>query len=79
MYFSNALDQHIIDVGCVLEILRNSGFTIKPEKIQLRRKQVDFRGYIISEEGVRANPTKIGEILDLPTPKNQKKIRRFSV
>ena len=75
--FSNSLDQHITDVGCVLEKLRTSGFTIRPEKIQLGRKQVEFLGYIISKAGIRANPTKIGEILDLPPPRNQKQLRRF--
>ena len=75
--FSNSLDQHITDVGRVLEKLRRSGLTIKPEKIQLERKQVEFLGYIISKSGIRANPTKIGEILDLPPPRNQRQLCRF--
>ena len=75
--FSDTIDQHIIDVGNVLGKLRDSGFTIKPEKLQLGRRQVEFLGYIISENGVRPNPAKIGEILDLPTRRNQKQLRRF--
>ena len=75
--FSDSLDQHIQDVAFVLERLRLNGFTIKPEKIQLGRKEVEFLGFIISEDGIRANPAKIGEILDLPPPKNVKQLRRF--
>ena len=75
--FSDTIEQHIVDVGKVLNKLKDSGFTIKPGKLQLGRKQVEFLGYIISEDGVRPHPAKIGEILDLPTPRNQKQLRRF--
>ena len=54
--FSDTIDQYIIDVGNVLRKLRDSGFAIKPEKLQLGRRQVEFLGYIISENGVRPNP-----------------------
>ena len=40
--FSKDLDYHIKDVGCVLQKLQEAGFTIKPDKIQLARKQVEF-------------------------------------
>ena len=75
--FSNDLDQHIRDLDFVLGKFRESGFTVKADKLQLGRRQVEFLGYIISEEGIRPNPTKIGEILDIPPPKNAKQLRRF--
>ena len=61
----------------MLQKLQENGFTIKPEKIQLARKQVEFLGYIISEDGIRANPSKVGEILDVPPPKNIKQLCLF--
>ena len=54
--FSRYLDQHIKGVGCILQRLQENGFTIKADKIQLARKQVEFIGYIISEDCIRANP-----------------------
>ena len=75
--FSRDLDQHIKDVGSVLQRLRDAGFTIKPEKIQLARRQVEFLGYVISEDGIRANPTKVGDVLDIPAPRTARQLRRF--
>ncbi|XP_053389322.1 uncharacterized protein LOC128552313 [Mercenaria mercenaria] len=50
---------------------------MKPKKCQLFKKEVEFLGHIINENGVGTDPTKIECIKQWPTPHNVTEIRSF--
>jgi len=41
------------------------------------RKDIDFLGHIVTQEGVKPNPLKIQTIKDFPCPKTTREIKSF--
>ena len=71
------LDLHLEHINTVLTRLREHGFTVKPKKTHFIKREAQFLGFIVSEDGLRPNPTKIEAIMDIPAPKNLKQLRRL--
>ena len=70
-------DTHLRHVDYILRKLRLHGFSVKAEKTQLIKEEIKFLGFVISEQGIRANREKIDAIMDIPPPKNIRQLRRF--
>jgi hypothetical protein len=49
----------------------------KLSKFAFGKQEVEYLGHIISEEGVKADPTKITAITNWPIPKTPKAVRGF--
>ena len=52
----------------VLEICRNSGIKLNQKKAEIKVKSVKFLGHIISDEGIRPDPEKVNDVLNMPPP-----------
>ena len=50
---------------------------IKSSKCELHKKETEYLGYIISEEGIKADPVKTPGIWDWTAPRTKKKIQCF--
>ena len=50
---------------------------MKPSKVHFCKKEVEFLGVIVSENGIRPNPERISAIREIPPPKNVRQLRRF--
>jgi transposase InsO family protein len=59
----------------VAERLANANLTINLKKSQVCAKQIVYLGYVISEEGISVDPTKITPILNFKTPKTVRDVR----
>ena len=70
-------DTHIEHLGYILGRLKEYGFSAKAEKTQLIQHEIQFLGFVISEQGIRPNQKKIEAIMDIPPPKNIRQLRRF--
>ena len=53
------------------------GITLNPEKFELLQTSVDYVGYRINSEGVKADPRKLEVIRKFPTPTNITELRLF--
>ena len=73
--YSNSIQEHAKHLRLVCDRLRAYGLTLKKEKCSWAQEEVELLGYIISAEGVRANPDKVRAIADLPQPKTTKEVR----
>lgn len=49
----------------------------KLSKCTFARKQVDYLGHVIGEDGVRADPSKTEDKVNWPRPKNIRELRGF--
>jgi len=75
--YSASLEDHLERLETVLERLRTSGLTLKPEKCCIFQKSVSFLGHLISEDGIGTDPKKTQAISDWPTPLSVKDTRAF--
>jgi hypothetical protein len=50
---------------------------VKLSKCSFAKRQVDYLGHVISEQGVSNDPSKIAAIADWPSPVNVKELRNF--
>jgi hypothetical protein len=52
-------------------------FKLNPRKFVFARKEVQYLGHIVSADGVKPNPNKVGAVRDFPKPETVKELRRF--
>ncbi|XP_071933287.1 uncharacterized protein [Coffea arabica] len=72
---SRTQEQFISDLREIFEILRHSRMRLNPKKCTFGVMSGKFLGYMISKEGVRANPDKIKAIMDMAPPRNIKEVQ----
>ena len=68
--------QHARRVSQVLERISNAGLKLKPEKCRMLQTEVVFLGHVVSEDGVRPDPTNISKIIEWPVPCNSKQVKQ---
>jgi hypothetical protein len=69
LIFSKNLEEHERHVPLVLQKLQDVGLYAKLKKCVFHQPQVEFLGYIISNEGLMMDPKKIQAVTDWLTPK----------
>ena len=77
LVFGDTFDQFVTRTGVVLQRLMERGILLKPSKCWFGRKKVEFLGYVVSGEGVHADPKKTHKIRNFPRPTNPKEVRTF--
>uniref|UniRef100_A0A671TSD1 ribonuclease H n=1 Tax=Sparus aurata TaxID=8175 RepID=A0A671TSD1_SPAAU len=70
---SEAWEQHVRQVGAVLEALRQAGLTANPKKCAVGQREVRYLGYHLGGGQVQ----KTAAVAACPIPKTQKEVRRF--
>lgn len=75
--WSSSLEEHKANVSLVLEALRDAQLFCSMRKSQLFLEEVDFLGHHISRRGIEADVAKTEKILNWPTPRSAKDVRRF--
>jgi len=75
--YSRTIPDHLDRLRIVLTRLRNAGLKLKPSKCHLLQTSVEFLGHIVSSDGVSADPKKVHDVVDWPTPVNVHEVRAF--
>lgn len=75
--FGSSLQQHLENLNRVLKRLIDSNLKIQLDKCEFLRKECEFLGHIVTQEGIRPNPNKIEKILNWPIPKSTTQIKGF--
>ena len=66
--------EHVKELGNVFKMHREAGIKIKAEKTHLVRPEVEYLGYMVSEEGIKMKPSYVEKIVNWPTPKTVKEL-----
>lgn len=74
---SSSVEQHVIDLENVLRRIQAANLSINKNKCAFGMKSVEFLGFIVSDQGISANPDKIKPIQVIPAPTNIKEIEQF--
>ena len=59
-------DAHLRHLDFILGKMKEHGFSVKAEKTQLIEDEIQFLGFVISEQGIRPNRHKIEASMDIP-------------
>eukprot|EP00731_Ephydatia_muelleri_P016142 Em0009g566a len=70
-------EQHLKDLRLVFERLAEHGILINPNKCLFGRRELDFLGHHINEQGVTPLSEKVQAIRDFPQPQSHRQLRRF--
>ena len=60
-----------------MEKLNSAGIKLNKEKCQFHQQEIDFLGFVIDKDGVKADPRKTKAILEMPDPTDVAELRRF--
>ena len=75
--FSTTKEEHRRHLQEILDVINESGMTLKRKKCFFGKESVDLLGYVISAEGIAAQEDKISAINNMTAPQNVKAIQRF--
>ena len=73
--FNSNWQSHLETLRNVLMRLRDSGFTIKPNKMEVGYGNIKFLGHFVGGGVIRPDTSNIQKILDLKTPNTKKEVR----
>ncbi|GGS28213.1 hypothetical protein GCM10010252_78000 [Streptomyces aureoverticillatus] len=77
LIYSKNVEKHEIHVRQVLQKLRNAELYAKMEKCVFHTTQIDFLGYIISNNNLMMNSKKIQTIMNWKIPRTVRDIQYF--
>ena len=70
-------DGHIINLRKFFERINEYKLRLNPQKCTFGVKTGKLLGCLVSNKGIKVNPSKIKAILEMPPPKSEKEIRGF--
>ncbi|XP_064122521.1 uncharacterized protein LOC135226741 [Macrobrachium nipponense] len=71
------LPSHLQHMHQMLTRCRQYGITLNKEKFTVAAPKVNFCNYVLSSDGIAADPDKVSAIRDFPTPSNVTDVRSF--
>ena len=75
--FSPTWARHIEDLRQVFERFRRFNLKIKGKKVSMAQKELSYCGYLVTVDGIRADPKKVETIDKIEQPRTLKALRRF--
>ena len=75
--FSNGYEEHLHRLKLVFQRLQECGLKLAPKKCKFFYRRVAYIGHIVSEKGIEADPSKIENIKNWPTPTTPEQVRQF--
>jgi hypothetical protein len=68
---------HLKAITTVLEVMEGAGLKVNAEKSFFGRKELDYLGYHISQDGIRPDVKKVEAIKAIAPPKTRRQLRSF--
>ncbi|GJW47611.1 putative reverse transcriptase domain-containing protein [Tanacetum coccineum] len=77
LIYSNSKEEHEIHLRMVLELLKKEKLYAKFSKCELWLQEVHFLGYVVSQNGIHVDPSKIEAVKNWKAPTTPSEIRSF--
>ena len=77
LIFSNKFETHVERLRQVFQALSDSNLKLKPSKCSFKQETILFLGHIISNEGIRPDPSKVEKVKNFKPPKTLKQLLSF--
>ena len=75
--FSKTAEEHAARLEHVLDRFDRANLQLHPQKCSIARPQVNYLGYVLSQDGITASPDKVKAVRNYPTPINARDVRAF--
>ncbi|KAI9556842.1 pol polyprotein [Daphnia sinensis] len=75
--FAPTVSQHLERLESVLQRIERAGLKLKLSKCSFLEQSLKVLGFIVSGEGISADPEKISAMRDFPVPRNVKEVQSF--
>ena len=77
LIYSNSAEKHARRLENVFWRFEEANLQLHPGKCAFAQSQVQYLGYILSENGISPSPEKVKAVQNYPTPKNVRDVRAF--
>eukprot|EP00644_Phytophthora_capsici_P003131 jgi/Phyca11/102703/e_gw1.7.119.1 len=77
IYTRGGIEQHILELACVLERLSSAGLTLKLKKCVFATEKMEYLGHELSKDGVRPLDRLVNAVREFPKPSNAVEVKRF--
>lgn len=71
------LEDHLNNLREVFSHLQQSGLNLKPSKYRIAKREVTYLGYVVSNQGIAPDPSRIAAVYDFLTPSGMKELQSF--
>jgi hypothetical protein len=75
--YARSLAEHDAKLREVFARFRKYSLKLQPDKCEFLRKEVHYLGHLITENGVRPDPTKVEAVEKFPRPVTEKQLKCF--
>lgn len=75
--YAKDLNDHSQKITEIFQRLRKYNLKLQPLKCEFLRKEVNYLGHQITDEGVKPDPQKISCVKQFPIPRNVKEVKSF--
>lgn len=77
LVYSQTFEDHLHHLYQVLARLRQAGLRLKAKKCLFLRSEVPYLGHVVTQEGIKPDPTKTEKVKHYPTSKDVSEVRQF--
>ena len=63
LVFSESEEEHLKHLKFIFEKFRNADLKLKLSKCQFWKKEIEYLGHLVSQEGIKVMPDKINTVL----------------
>ncbi|CAF1570065.1 unnamed protein product [Adineta ricciae] len=75
--YSKSFEKHVAHLDLVLTALAKANVKLNPDKCSLVRKQLDYLGFRITQDGIKPTSTNVKKTMDFPVPTSAKAAYSF--
>lgn len=75
--FSTSLQEHVQSLKLIFNCLERANLKVQLDKSEFCKRETEFLGHIVTQNGVKPNPAKVECVINFPIPKTPKQIKQF--
>ena len=75
--YSETFDRHIETLDRVLNLADQANLSLRVDKCEFAKPEVEFLGFIINGHEIRPTPANVSKVIGFPSPTTRKKLQSF--
>ena len=77
LFFQKSIEEHFEKLESLFKRLKENGLKLKGNKCEFFKEEVKYLGFVVSAEGIKADPDKISVVKNWPKLRGIKDLRKF--